>query len=185
MGSTFTGVPVIALDDNLANGKTYTFQFKCANWFCLTDLSPTLQSDINAQAPNFIQSLQVTSPPTTSLYNVQFTYEGDGSDVVSDVAMSIVAACKAVSNDDIVFIGAVQAASPDIVVTPSKAAQATEQAVADATSKVANDATKAATDAINTALKGLMPLLIVAVLLILFVVPSFLKSTGTRISAGA
>src|SRR5215469_472320 len=101
MGTNYTPS---ALDDNLANGQTYTFQFKCANFFCLSDLSQIIQNDCTAQAPSFLTSLQVTSPSFTALYNVQFTYEGDNSDVVSDVAASIVAAVKAVSNDNITFI---------------------------------------------------------------------------------
>lgn len=184
MGTTFTGVPVIQLDDNLQNGRTYTFQFKCQNWFCLSDLSADLSKDIYENAPDFLTSVQVTSPPTTSLYNVQFTYEGDGSDVVSDVAGSLVAAFKIGSNDDLAFVGGVQTGTADIIVTPSAAAQATEQAATKAVSKVATDVTTAATDAVNAALKGLMPLLIVVVLIVLFVLPSFMKSTGTRVSVG-
>lgn len=184
MATTTTGVLVLELDDNLRNGKTYTFQFKCDNWFCLTDISQRLQDDIYAQAPDFVTSVGVSSPKTTSLYNVQFTYEGDGSDVVSDLANSFIAVFKAVSDDSLIFIGAVQAATADIIVTPSNAASVAEIAVKNATSQVANDAVQTATDAVNKALTGLLPLLIVVVLLILFVVPSFLKSTGTKINLG-
>jgi hypothetical protein len=183
MAQTFTGQTVLQLDDNLSNGRTYTFQFKSENWFINPSVDD-VQNDIYTAAPDFITSLQVTSPFTTSLYNVQFTYEGDGSDVVSDVAMSIVAAIKATSNDNMTFVGAVSAAAADIAVSPIVAVQVTEKAISGAVTKVATDATQAATDTINTALKGLLPLLAVAVLIILFVLPSFVKSTGARVSVG-
>jgi hypothetical protein len=191
MATTFTGVPIADLDANLKNGHTYTFQFKCDNLFCFSDLSQTIVSDLAMQAPDFVQSVQVKSPTgggwfaaTAALYNVQFTYEGDGSDIVSDLANVLIAAVKTASNDNLVFVGAVDAPASDVVVTPSNAASATEKAVVDAASKTANDAVKAATDAVNQALTGLLPLLIVVVLLILFVVPSFVKSTGVKLQAG-
>jgi|SRR6516164_3511861 len=184
MATTTTGVAILELDDNLKNGRTYTFQFKCDNWFCLTDISQDLQSDLMQQAPDFVQNIAVTSPPTTSLYNVQFTYEGDGSDVVSDLANLFIATFKSVSGDSLVFIGGTASATSDIIISPTNAASVAEKAVTTATSTVANDAVGAATDAINKALTGLLPLLIVVVLLILFVVPSFVKSTGIRAQVG-
>jgi hypothetical protein len=60
--------------------------------------------------------LQVTKPDTSNpldssfwkaTYNIQFTYNGDGSDVISDVAASLIASIKTGSNDDFNFIGAV------------------------------------------------------------------------------
>lgn len=180
----------LQLDDNLVNGQTYTFQFQCQNWFCLTDLSQTLAGDITANAPSFLTSVGVTSPPTTSLYNVQFTYEGDGSDVVSDVAQSLIAAFQSGSGDNLAFIGAVQANAAAITVTASQAVADTGAAVvsganatvAGVTGVVANAATgvtSAAGGVVNTALAGILPLLVVVVLLILFVLPSFTKSART------
>jgi len=176
-------------DDNLVNGQTYTFQFQCANWFCLSDLSATLLADITAQAPNFLTSVQVTSPPTTSLYNVQFTYEGDGSDVVSDVAQSIVAACQAVSGDSVTFVGAVAATAQQVTVTPTQAAsiagqtvvsgaQAVVQGVGSVASTAASTVTNVASTAVGGTLTAILPVLIVVVLLVLFVLPSFTKSAG-------
>lgn len=193
MGSTFTGVPVLALDDNLSNGKTYTFQFQSENYI-FNPSNQTLNDDIIASAPDFITSLNVTTPASSAttgetsffktLYAVQFTYEGDGSDVVIDVANSIISSAKAVSNDNISFVGGVQSGASSLNVTPSQVASKVEQAASDAANKIAQDAIKASTDAINKALQGLLPLLIVVVLIILFVVPSFVKSTGIRVSAG-
>jgi hypothetical protein len=174
---------VLQLDDNLINGRTYTFQLKCTNWFSNPSAS-SVQQDIVNGAPDFMQSMQVTSPFTTSLYNIQFTYEGDGSDVVSDLANSIIAAIKAESNDDMVLIGAVAAAASTITVSVANATTAVGNAVADAASNVANKTVGVATGAVNTALVGLLPLLLVVVALILFVLPSLVKSTGVRGSIG-
>jgi hypothetical protein len=175
------------LDDNLVNGQTYTFQFKCANWFCLTDLSATLQADFIAQAPDFLTSLQVTSPPTTDLYNVQFTYEGDGSDVVSDVAASLQAAALSVSNDNITFVGAVAASAEQVAVTPTEAVAATGAAITSAAvstvqsiGTVAQTTVQQAGGVVQTAtsqtLTAILPILIVVVLIILFVLPSLGKT---------
>lgn len=174
---------VLQLDDNLVNGRTYVFQFDCTNMFWCPKVD-VIQDDIYQYAPDFVQSLGVTSPTLTTLYNVQFTYEGDGSDVVSDLAQSFVGAFLAGSNDNFRFVGAVAATSAYITVTPSNAAGKAEQAVIDAANKVATDVTKTATGTVNTALQGLLPLLIVIVAIVLFVVPSFVKSTGARVSVG-
>lgn len=173
----------IEIDDNLVNGTTYTFQLKCTNLIILPSAS-TVQNAITANAPSFLQSMQVTSPFTTSLYNVQFTYEGDGSDVVSDVANSMIAAVQVGSSDDMEFVGAISGGAALIQVSITNAVQTAEQATSDAVNKVATDATKAATNTINTALVGLLPLLLVAVGIILFVLPSLVKSTGTHVSVG-
>lgn len=173
----------LQLDDNLTNGTTYTFQFNCTNWVSNPSAS-TVQKDIVANAPDFLTSMQVTSPFTTSLYNVQFTYEGDGSDVVSDLANSIIAAIQVGSNDGMTFVGAVAANAQSIQVSIPNAIASTEQAVKDAASKTANDAVDTATSALNKALAGLIPLLLVVVAIILFVLPSLVKSTGTKVSLG-
>lgn len=173
----------LQLDDNLVNGQTYTFQLNCTNTL-INPSASTVQNDLVINAPDFLGDMQVTSPFTTSLYNVQFTYEGDGSDVVSDVANSMIAACLAGSNDNMVLQGAVGAPASAITVSISNAAQAAESAVSGTVNKVTGDAIGAATGAINQALVGLLPLLLVAVVIILYVFPSFVKSTGVRVSAG-
>jgi hypothetical protein len=182
------------LDFNLVNGQTYTFQFYCNNLFCFSDLSTTIFNDIIAQAPSFLTSVGVSSPTgggwfaaTKALYNVQFTYEGDNTDVVSDVAASIVAAVKAVSNDDIVYNGGVAATARSITVTPAQAVAATAQVAVSATKTaitdvgdVAKTATNQATDlasaAISKSLAAILPVLIVVVVLVLFVLPSLAGS---------
>jgi hypothetical protein len=182
----------LELDANLVNGQTVTFQFKCSNTFCISDLSATLNDDIVSNAPSFITSLQVTSPTgggwfaaTAAIYNVQFTYEGDGSDVVSDVAASIVAAAQAGSNDSITFIGGVAASASSIAVTPTQAVAITAQVATSAATQavsdvgqVAKETTSQAGGVLNSALGGIIPLLIVVVLIIMFVLPSLATSGG-------
>jgi len=174
---------VLQLDDNLVNGHTYTFQFNCTNWLS-NPSAETVAADIVAAAPDFLTSLGVTSPFTTSLYNVQFTYEGDGSDVVSDVSNLIIAAILATSNDGMVLVGAVQAPASSITVSVANAVATTAAAIQQGTNAVTTGIAQTATNTVNTALVGLLPILAVAVAIILWVLPSFMKSTGTRATIG-
>lgn len=183
----------MSLDDSLVNGQTYTFQFYGNNTF-INPSTGTISNDIVANAPDFITSLVVTNPDFSlslanvpflaTSYNVQFTYEGDGGDVVSDVANAIIAAVQATSGDAVVFVGAVAAPAALLSVSPSQLAATAESTVNSAVNQVASDAVGTTTKAVNQALQGLLPLLIVVVAIILFVVPSFVKSTGVRFSAG-
>lgn len=181
---TGSSTTILQLDDTLVNGMTYTFQYKCINtWYC-GDLTNTILNDVIAQAPSFCTSPGVVSPFGLQLYNVQFTYEGDNSDVVSDVANSILAAVKAVSNDDLTFIGAVAATAQSVVVTPIQAAQVTEQTIVSGAKQVVSDTGSVASSVVssvaapvlNSALSAILPILIVVVLVILFVLPSLSKS---------
>ncbi len=103
----------LALDDNLRNGITYTFSFKLGNLFRAPSDATILQ-DVYANAPDFLTSVQVTHQErflSGDTYNVQFTYEGDGSDVVSDLGLSLVNCFTVGSNDDFSFLGAIAATS--------------------------------------------------------------------------
>lgn len=99
------------LDANMIPGQTYTFQLKLGNLVTSPNTS-TLQQDITNNAPDFIGSLNVTEEPgsalhwLTNIYDVEFTYNGDGTDVVSDVASSIIAAISQGSNDDFSLVAA-------------------------------------------------------------------------------
>jgi hypothetical protein len=180
VATTFTGVQVSQLDDNLIPGGTYTFQFKSNNLIWQPS-NETLAAEIEANAPSFISSLNITAPPLLSreLYNAQFTYSGDGTDVVSDVAASIIAAAKA-SGDDIVFTGAAQAPTSAVVVNLSTTANVIEQSAASAASKVLTDATAAAGAAVKQAssdtFSAILPWLIGAVVVILVLLPSISKA---------
>jgi hypothetical protein len=116
-------VGTMELDDNLVNGQTYTFIFLLQNLVTLPS-EQTIQTDIVNYAPDFLQSVQVTKRPQlfgflTTYYDVQFTYEGDGSDVVSDLGQQLVAAFSAGSNDNFTFqlaIGSPASALPSTAV---------------------------------------------------------------------
>jgi hypothetical protein len=102
---------VMQLDDNLRNGQTYTFSLKLENWIT-SPSDATIYQDVIDYAPDFITSLQVTHQERFlggDVYNVQFTYEGDGSDVVSDLGAQLVAACSVGSNDNFTFVQAIGA----------------------------------------------------------------------------
>lgn len=126
-----TGLSALPLDDQMVPGATYVFQFKCSDFFCVSDKSQAIQTAILAYGPGYISSLQVVSPTsaggvvfgaTTNLYNVQFTYTADGSDVVSDVANELVVAVENGSGNSITFIGAVAATIPEVTVGVAQAA---------------------------------------------------------------
>lgn len=116
---TTTAQTALPLDDNLYNGVTYTFQFQLDNWLFSPD-ETTVLNDIGMNAPDFLTSVIVTFANGLTKYymNVQFTYEGDGSDVVSDLANSLVAAFKAGSNDNFIFVQAFSASSVDVPSAP-------------------------------------------------------------------
>jgi hypothetical protein len=89
-------------DDNLSPGLTYTFTFDLENIISMPSVS-TLLADISSQAPSFIGSPSASwssgISPFTNYLNVTFTYSGDGSDVVSDVANELIAAFQNGSGD--------------------------------------------------------------------------------------
>ncbi len=104
-------------DDNMIPGQTYTFQLKLQNWITSPNTS-TVQQDLQANAPDFMGSLQVTEEdtlnPLSNIYDVQFTYNGDGTDVISDVASSLLSAIQQGSGDSFAFIAAYPQAAGSI-----------------------------------------------------------------------
>lgn len=98
MGVTQQLGPVVAPDDNLIPGQTYTFAFTLKNLVTLPSTS-TLIAELAQNAPAFISNVQIQeqsgASPLTNYYNVTFTYSGDGSDVASDVGAEMVAAFAA------------------------------------------------------------------------------------------
>jgi len=111
-----TGVnAVLNADDNLVNNVTYTFVFQCNNLFSNPSAS-TLANDIQQNAPNFLTSVQVVAETGTAnkgWYNIVFTYEGDGSDVVSDVAQSLITAFLQGSSDNFTYMVGFGASIPN------------------------------------------------------------------------
>lgn len=97
----------LSSDDNLVNGQRYTFVMASTDWFS-TPGTGVIQSDFVQLAPDFLTQLVVQYLKPN--FYVVFTYEGDGSDVVSDVANSMVAAAAAGSGNGLGFAGATQGA---------------------------------------------------------------------------
>jgi hypothetical protein len=168
-------------DDNMIPGQTYTFQLKCTNLLTLPS-SGTIQSDLQNNAPSFVADLQVTSPTLTSLYNCQFTYSGDGTDVIADVANSLIAAIGQGSSDSFVFVGAVADTAQSITITPGSATQKVVDTVGDA---IHNATQGAASDIAGAAQKVLTPievLLVIAVGLVALLIFTSGKAGGVNIS---
>jgi hypothetical protein len=159
----------IEIDDNLVNGRTYTFQFQNTNtveWF--TSAS-TIQLDIVQNAPDFLTSLQVTDgfsvAGISSFYYVQFTYEGDGSDVVSDVAQSIIGAVLAGSQDNIVFIAGFASGAAQLPNAISSAVSS----VASTVGQTAGTVVSNTLGGVSSGLSGwLIPVILVAFIVLLF-----------------
>lgn len=168
-------------DDNMIPGQTYTFQLKCTNYVLLPS-TDTIQVDIGNNAPEFVADLHVTSPSLTSLYNCQFTYQGDGSDVITDVANSLIAAIGAGSSDSFTFVGAVPDTAQSITISPGSAAQKVSDAVGDAVNKATQGAAKNIADAAQTVLGPVEILLILAVGLVAVLIFTAGKSGGVNIS---
>lgn len=95
-----------ALDDNLVPGQTYTFVFKLGNLITLPDAA-AIQNDLQQYGPSYMGSLGVSQSSGfglfTNYYNATFTYQGDGSDVISDVGSELASAVQQGSNDSLVF----------------------------------------------------------------------------------
>lgn len=96
------------LDDNLIPGQTYTFTFQQNNYFLPASQSG-IMGDLDAQAPDFVTNYIVGFAPQIGhdeLVVITFTYGGDGSDVVNDVAQALIAAALAGSSDKLSFVQA-------------------------------------------------------------------------------
>jgi hypothetical protein len=168
-------------DDNMIPGQTYTFQLNEGGISWLASAAD-VQSALIANAPDFIGDLQVTSPFTTSLYNCQFTYKGDGSDVIADVGAALVAAANQGTGKTFTFQGAVQATAQEVAVTPGNAAAKVGDAISGAVKKATDDASSAAAKAAQNLLT---PVEIAVGLLALFIVVIIFtagKSGGVNIS---
>lgn len=175
----------LQLDDNLRNGQTYTFQFEDDNFF--TSGLSTLQNDLVVNAPDFLGSLQLSPVAlglTKSYMNVQFTYEGDGSDVVSDVANSMMSAFLTGSNDSFGFSAAYGQPAAYVPPTPeaqaiptvASTASAAVQVVTDTANQVAAGAGQVTNTATSAVFSAALPWLIGAVLIVIVVLPVIAKS---------
>jgi hypothetical protein len=158
---------------NLVNGQQYQFSFSG------TVQPSSLQNDIVQNAPDFLTSLSVIGNGNALV--VEFTYEGDGTDIVSDVAQSIVAAAAA-NNDSVTYLAASQATGG----TVSQAIAGTVAAQINASnadqSTLANQANAAAAAADSASLTSTIVWVIVGVTLFLWLAPKFIAATAPRVS---
>lgn len=164
----------LQLDDNLSNGQTYTFVLQLQNWITSPD-DATIQNDIVANAPDFITSLQVTHQErffSQDYYNIQFTYEGDGSDVVSDLAGALVAAIQAGSNDNFIFVQALGAPASAVTSQAVQAVQSAGTVLSQAATQVGSAAGTITSGTLSGATSGLgawlVPVILVLAVVLLF-----------------
>lgn len=162
------------LDDNLLNGQTYTFVFQLQNLF-FTPSESTLLNDVIANAPDFLTSVQVTHQErffSGDYFNVQFTYEGDGSDVVSDLGNALVAAFAAGSDDKLTFVQAVGAPATAIPTQAVRAVQAAGTVLTQAGTQVGAAAGQITSGTLSGATSGLgvwlVPVILVLGVILLF-----------------
>jgi hypothetical protein len=175
---------VLQNDDNLQGGITYTFTFQLGNWITEPSVA-TLLADIANQAPSFISSPSGSLYhylPGIDYYNITFNYTGDGSDVVSDVAQSLIAAFNSGSNDAFSFV---QATSGSAGVNNVSIAQGGVQKATTAVGDVANQIGKGVGSGIGGASSGLFSNLgasgwVVFILVALGVLAYFSMATGIR-----
>lgn len=160
-------------DDNMIPGTTYTFQLN------MTGLSwpPSTGDVINAltaNAPSFVANVQVTSPFTTTLYNVQFDYSGDGTDVVSDVGQELITALQTGLSKTFVFVGAVPDVASTITVDPSTAAKK----VTDTIGSSIHDALDSTTKSIANAAQNVLTPVEIAVGIVVVLVAVLIFTAG-------
>jgi len=165
---------LLQLDDNLVNGQTYTFTLQLQNWIT-SPSDATVQQDLIDNAPDFLTSLQVTHQErffSGDYYNVQFTYEGDGSDVVSDLASLLVGAIKAGSNDNFVFVQAIGAAASAVQSQATQVVAAAGGVLTDVGTQVGKAAGQVTSGALGGATQGLgawlVPVILVLAIVLLF-----------------
>ena len=138
------------LDDNLRSGFTYTFTFVLDNYFTQPSIN-TILADLDTYAPSFLGSVGASWSAGLGLFtnylNVTFTYIGDGSDVVSDVAAELIAAFAGGSNDDFTFT---QASTGTAGISSVSAATALGNAVGTGVGSTLGTAVQGATSGLVT-----------------------------------
>lgn len=175
-----------AADDNMIPGQTYTFEFSLDNLITRPATSK-IQSDLQSSAPDFVNNnLIVTTPPTanpfSNIYDIQFTYNGDGTDIISDVAASLVAAIKSGSNDDMTFSQAYADTAGNVSASGGIVKQTLDQimgSVSDAVNTASKQVSKSAQDVLT-------PVEIaVAIVVGLVILLIFISGKAGGLSAGA
>jgi len=76
-------------NSNMVNGTRYTFVFQYIDLYA--NPSPgAMVSDVNSLS--VVQGFQITQEGSSAYYNITFEYEGDGTDLISDVANAMIGA---------------------------------------------------------------------------------------------
>lgn len=161
-------------DANLVNGQQYVFSFQAQ----ANTTASSLQDDIAQQAPSFLMMVSVIpgTGSSTGFFNVVFTYEGDGSDVVTDVASAIVGAAFAVNGDALAFLQASQQKTVGQIIQPVINAQVTASASNQAT--LAGQANAAAKTQDTAQLTSLIVWAVVGLGAFLVFYPKIMKATA-------
>jgi hypothetical protein len=167
---------ILTNDAPLVNGQIYTFVFSGPS---ATVASVT--ADVVGQAPSFITQVVVTAIAGGG-FQVQFVYEGDGSDLVQDVASAIVGAGLAVSNNQLSFVSASQQTTVGQILAPVVSTQVAASNQDQTT--LANQANAAAKAQDTASLTSGLVWLAVGLAVFIVVAPMVLGATTPRVSVG-
>jgi hypothetical protein len=173
------GQPVTTMLQNdapLTNGQTYQFVFTGPGASVAS-----VTADIVGQAPDFLTQVNVTAILGGG-FQVSFVYEGDGSDLVQDVASSIVGAALAVNNDQLGFVSASVQTTVGQILAPTVAKQV---AASNADQTVlTNQAIAAAKTQDTASLTSGLVWIGVGLAVFIVVAPMVLGATTPRVSVG-
>ena len=185
-GSQVASYAVLAPDAKMVNGKTYTIQFASD-----TAITPDILTSAVTDAGLALQSPTASGPDANSNYTVTFTYEGDGTDTVSQYANAIQAEVLAETSQPsggnpalLSFIiaftptGGIVSDALSPVISQQVKASNVDQIVLATQANIAGAAQDTAK------LTGGLLLVGIIVVGILLFAPSILKATQPRVSVG-
>lgn len=175
IGAQVPTTQLVDNDTNLINGQQYIFSFQAQT---NTTTTASLQDDITQQAPSFLVMVSVVqgSGSSQQFFNIIFTYEGDGSDVVMDVASAIVGAAFAVNGDALAFLQASQQKTVGQVIQPVIATQVAASSQNQQT--LASQANAAAKAQDTAQLTSIIVWAVVGLGAFLVFYPKIMKATG-------
>lgn len=159
----------------MVNGRQYQFIFNAPGVS-----TSSFAADIDGQAPDFITLSSVTALDGGGL-NVLFNYEGDGTDLVQDVASAIISAAMQVNGDSVAFVSAstqTQMVSATIapVIQSQVAASNADQA------QLAQTANAAAKAADTSSLTSTIVWVAIGLGVFLVFAPKFIAATTPKVS---
>lgn len=169
-------------DDNMIPGQTYTFQLDMTG-FHFPPSANDVQGALKQYGPTFLGDLAVTSPFTTTIYNCQFNYTGDGSDVIQDVGNQLDIAVQAGLNLPMTFKGAVKDTAANITITPQNAIGQGASAIGDAVNSAIDKITKTTAQGAQNLLTPIEVAVGIVVILVVILIFTAGKSGGVSASA--